>query len=218
MLTEVDALLRGTGRFRTGSGRVPWVMLGLLLCAGGLTYGGCMGSFAGRPLQILYSALKVPLLVCVTTAICLPSFFVINSLLGLRADFADACRGVFSAQATMAVTLLAQAPLVLFAYLSTDDYRFAVLVNGVYFAIATAAAQVTLNRHYSVLMRRNPSHGIARTAWVVLYVFVAIQCAWVMRPYIGDPSLEVRFFRAEAWSNAYVRVAETLWSFLTSRG
>lgn len=216
LLADMDALLRGTGPFRTGAGRVPWGRLALILVAGGMAYGACMGSFAGRPLQMLFAAVKVPLLVVAATAVCLPSFFVINSLLGLREDFADACRGVFSSQATLAATLLALTPLVLFSYVSSDDYRFAVLVNGAWFAIATAAAQATLHRHYDALIARNRLHRVARTAWVVLYVFVAIQCAWVLRPHIGDPSLEVRFFRADAWSNAYVRVAETLWAFLTA--
>ena len=50
-----------------------------------------MGTFGGlhgdRPLQLLYSALKVPLLLLVTFCLSLPSFFVLNTILGVRADF-----------------------------------------------------------------------------------------------------------------------------------
>jgi len=37
-------------------------------------------------------------------------------------------------------------------------------------------------------------------------VFVAIQLAWVLRPFIGDPSRPTTFFRETAWGNAYVKI------------
>ena len=62
-------------------------------------------------------------------------------------------------------------------------------------------------RHYRLLIARDRRHRSARTAWVVLYVFVAIQMAWVMRPFLGAAGLQVQFFRPDAWTNAYVAVA-----------
>ena len=49
---------------------------------------------------------------------------------------------------------------------------------------------------------------------MVLYVFVAIQLAWVLRPFIGSPNVPTRFFREDAWSNAYVVVLDTIWKTL----
>ena len=37
-------------------------------------------------------------------------------------------------------------------------------------------------------------------------MFVAIQMAWVLRPFIGSRDLPPQFFREEAWSNAYVQL------------
>ena len=56
---------------------------------------------------------------------------------------------------------------------------------------------------------------MGRFAWAALYVFVAIQLAWVLRPFVGSPTLPTRFFREEAWDNAYVVVAKKVWDFLT---
>ena len=54
-------------------------------------YGGVMGTYGGfggpRMWQVVYSAVKVPFLLFTTFVLSLPSFFVINTLLGLRADF-----------------------------------------------------------------------------------------------------------------------------------
>src|SRR5437763_12180172 len=91
-LRFVDRLLRGAADSRSAAGepaRGAWVGLAVL-AIGGAAYGGVMGAFGGfgtdRPLQILFSALKVPLLLAVTTALALPSFFVLNTLLGRRGD------------------------------------------------------------------------------------------------------------------------------------
>jgi hypothetical protein len=176
-----------------------------------------MGAWGLAPLQSLYSALKVPLLLFVATVVCLPSFFVLNTLLGLRADFAAACRGLFAAQATLAVVLASLAPLTVVAYGSSGDYRFAVLWNGFPFLLATLAGQATLARHYAPLIARDPRHRIARAAWLVLYVFVAIQLAWVLRPFVGAPRSATRFFREDAWSNAYLVLTKAIGDLLGGR-
>ena len=185
---------------------MPWSPLLTVLFLGGFAYGAAMGLFGVRALQALYSGLKVPLLLVVTSLVCLPNFFVVNTLFGLRDDFQSALRGVVAAQATMAVVLASLAPLTLWMYASTDDYNFAILMNGAFFLFAALFGQVTLARHYEPLSRRNPRHRYGKSAWLTLYVFVAIQLAWVMRPYVGDPNLPVAFFREDAWSNAYVAV------------
>lgn len=208
MLAHVDGLLRSTGRFAISAPRVPWGPLVALLVAGGFAYGAAMGMFGARALQALYSGLKVPLLLGVTSLVCLPNFFVVNTLLGLRDDFKFALRGVLAAQATMAVALAALAPLTLWVYASIRDYDFAILLNGLFFLVATLVGQVTLTRHYRPLVARDPRHRLGKGAWLTLYVFVAIQLAWVLRPFVGSPGLGVSFLRENAWSNAYVEVFE----------
>ena len=70
-------------------------------------------------------------------------------------------------------------PLTALAYVSSTDYNFAIAFNGVVFLIASVAGQVTLSRHYAPLIARNPRHRLGRRAWLVLYVFVAVQLAFV---------------------------------------
>ena len=90
----------------------------------------------------------------------------------------------------------------------------ATALNGLMFAVASVAGQITLRRHYRPLIERNPRHRLALAAWLVLYVFVAIQLAWVLRPFIGSPGLTTSFFREGAWSNAYVELTRTLFPLL----
>jgi len=215
MFQHVDGLLRSTGRFGIAVPRVPWGPLFGLLAASGFLYGAAMGLFGARALQSFYSALKVPLLLVVTSAVCLPNFFIVNTLLGLRDDFAYALRGILAAQATMGVVLAALAPITLWTYASSSNYDLAIFLNGLLFLVATLVGQVVLSRHYRPLIARNPRHRLGKAAWLTLYVFVAIQLAWVLRPFIGSPGLRVTFFREDAWSNAYVSLFGKVWSLFT---
>lgn len=208
LLTHVDGLLRGEGIY--ASGRTAWRRLLLIVVLAGAGYGAVMGSFGGRPLQALFAAVKVPVLVSVSTAVCVPNFFIVHVLLGLRDDFAAALRGIVSAQATFALTLVSLAPLTALGYLSSSDYGFARLLNGAMFLLGLSAAQITLARHYGPLIRRDPRHRRGLAAWFVLYAFVAVQLAWVLRPFIGDPDQPTRLFRESAWGNAYVEIFHIL--------
>ena len=151
------------------------------------------------------------MLLLVSFAICLPSFFVLNTVAGLRDDFAHVLRAVLATQACITVVLACLAPITAFFYLSITDYQQAILFNGVMFAAASVGAQAMVVRYYSPLIRRDPRHRKLRLAWFVLYIFVGIQMAWVLRPFIGHPELPVRFFREDAWGNAYVEVANLIW-------
>ncbi len=203
MLSKIDNLLRGDED-------IPWRAMAAIGFPTCFVYGSVMGFHDGRLLQSLYSGLKVPLLILVSTGICLPSFFILNTVLGLRDDFAAACRGVLSAQGGVAACLAGLAPLTAVGYLSSTDYTFALVLNGAMFALASLAGQVTIARHYRPLIARNARHRIGIGMWLVLYIFVAIQAAWVLRPFIGAPGLTTTFFRSTAWGNAYVKIFSAL--------
>lgn len=209
----LDEFLRGRGDFAVAArpaGRLKWLLAFVFVF--GFAYGAVMGSFsalaAGRYQQMLYAGLKVPVLLLVTFAICLPSFFVVNSVAGLRADFGEALRAVIAAQACVAVVLASLAPVTAMFYLSSSDYSLAVFFNGVMFAVASLSAQIVTRRYYGPLVERAPRHRLMLVAWLFFYVFVGIQMAWVLRPFIGDPNMPVAFFRGDAWGNAYVVITK----------
>jgi hypothetical protein len=188
-----------------------------LVC--GLSYGAVMGGFGGvsgeRLWQVVFSAVKVPLLLLVTFALSLPSFFVLNTLLGVRADFARALRALVATQAALTVVLLSLAPYTTVWYVSSAHYEAAILFNGLMFGVASFAGQWLLRGYYRPLIARNARHRVLLRVWLVIYVFVGVQMGWVLRPFIGQPDLPVQFFREEAWGNAYVTVARMVWRLVT---
>ncbi len=204
-----DEFLRGTGRFAADApvaGRLRW--LALFVVVFGFLYGAVMSSLtgfeAGRYHQMLYVGIKAPILLLVTFLLCLPSFFVINTVAGLRADFGQALRAVIATQACLTLVLASLAPVTAFFYCCAVNYDMAVLFNGVVFAVGSIMAQVVVKRYYGPLIRRAPMHRVMLYVWFFLYIFVGIQMGWVLRPFIGDPKVPVVFFRQEAWGNPYV--------------
>ena len=112
LLEQTEQLIRGPlqgglpGQGRTG----PLQLLGFtFLCAA--LYGAVLGSFGGvmgeHLLQVLISSVKVPLLLLATFVISLPSFFVMNTVLGVRSDFAVVFRALVSSQAGLTIVLAA---------------------------------------------------------------------------------------------------------------
>jgi hypothetical protein len=211
VLQPIDDMLRARGPQAPGAPSAPAGWLPVWIVGAALCYGAVMGAYGLRPLQMVYSSVKVPMLLAVSGLVCLPSMLVVNTVLGLRQDLGAVLRGLVLAQGTVCVSLAALAPVTVVAYLSLGEYGEAVLWNGAVFLAAALAGQVTLGRHYRRLIEANPRHRIARDAWLALYVFVAIQMGWVLRPFVGNPDQPTGFFREGAWSNAYVEIAGIVW-------
>jgi hypothetical protein len=212
LLRDAEEILRAGSAESSAlePGRARRAAIYFLACTG--AYGALMGTFGGlrgdRLLLVLYAALKVPLLLLVTGAVCMPSFFILNTLFGLRADFPRVLHALSRTQAGFAILLLSLAPYTLFWYASFADYNAAILFNTGIFGVASLAAQWMLRRLYQPLVAENPRHRILLYAWLGLFAFVGIQTAWILRPFIGSPDLPAQFFREEAWGNAYVALAE----------
>ncbi len=175
-----------------------------------------MGSYGGwgtdRWLQVLYSAFKVPLLLLVTFGLALPSFFVLNTLAGLRDDFGEVVRGLIVTQAGVTLVLASFAPFTTVWYLSFEGYQAAILFNAAMFGTASLAGQAMLYTFYRPLIAKQPRHRWLLGIWWTTYAFVGIQMGWVLRPFVGDPGSPVTFFRPGSWGNAYEVILELLWN------
>ncbi len=225
LFRRVDHLLRSGSHAAPAADRDDSLRIAhfLSLIVGfGMFYGGVMGTYGGlqdqRAWQVVYSSVKVPLLLLATFLLSLPSFFVLNTVLGLRNDFGRVTASLLATQAGLTIILASLAPVTAFWYVSGSAYQQAILFNGLMFGLASVSAQWLLRREYQPLIRRHRAHRWMLRTWIFIYVFVGIQMGWVLRPFIGNPGAPVQFFREDSWSNAYVVVAEMIWRVLSSRG
>ncbi len=184
-------------------------MCAALAAIGAAVAGMALGGASGEWRLAIYAAIKVPLLLAMATALCLPSFFVVNTILGLRDDFPAAVRALLAAQAVLGIGLAAQAPVSVFLSASIADPYALTLLDAVLFATATWAGHQVLTRHYRLLIARDARHRFALRGWLVLYAFAGVQMAWTLRPFRGTAGFAVQFLRPEALEqNAYVVLFE----------
>lgn len=210
-----DAFLRGSGQFEPGQvARSPMRALVaahlrmIVVC--GFLYGVVMGSFGGVTgdgwLRMLFSGIKTPALFMVTFLLCIPSFYVMNALTGVHRDFGMVLHALLGFQSAAAVALVSFAPVTWLVNVSTANYPLVVMWNGIMFAVASLTGFVMMRRIYAPLVLADPRHRLMQSIWIVQYVFVGIQMAWVLRPFIGSPTLPVTLWREGAWGNAYMEV------------
>lgn len=180
----------------------------------GMIHGGVMASFRlddpERWLLVLFGAIKTPMLIVCTTALCLPAFFVINTVLGLRREFALAARCILCGQAALTAALASLGPVVRFLYICGISHRWAILCNAMVFAVCTLAAHAITVRRYRPLIAKSRAHRFTLWFWLVSYAFVGTQLGWMCRPFIGTPGKPVTFLRDEPFSNAYVVIVKLI--------
>jgi len=80
--------------------------------------------------QMALSASKVPLLSTVTFLFCVPSFDVLNALVGLRDDFPETLEALLEFQFIASIVLPSLAPMTTLMNLTTVNYPFILLWMG----------------------------------------------------------------------------------------
>src|SRR5688572_23862739 len=118
-LESVDRLLRDrravlnsieSGRDLAGTARAMLITI----AAGAAMFGGAAGAYRGGA-QVAFAAIKMPLAVLLTAAICAPALTAINAALDRRADVRRDLALILTSLALGCLVLSAEAPLVLLA-------------------------------------------------------------------------------------------------------
>jgi hypothetical protein len=211
-LLQVDRVLRGEDEVGTPAQLIGrWLSTILVF---GFLYGAAMGSFQcfspQRSIQVVFAGVKVPLLLSITFSLCIPGFFVFNTLMGLRDDFGRVVRAIITAQMGMTILLSSLAPITILWNVGAENHTQTILFNAVMFGIALIGSQILLRRHYRPLITKDMRHRLLLTVWGGLYAFTGIQLAWVLRPFIASPDRPITFFREDSWGNAYMVVFQLI--------
>ena len=149
-------------------------------------YGATMGVYPGG-LQILYDAVKIPMLLLISLYVTTPSFYVLSSLFGGKQSFSQMVILLLSSLTVMSTVLLALVPINLFFILTTANstystYAFLVILNVIIFTLAGLFALVYLLRGF-LTMYPGISWTAAFFVGSIIFMFVGTQLAWVLRPY-----------------------------------
>ena len=161
-------------------------------------YGATAGAYSGVA-QAVSTAIKLPLLVLGTLAICFPGFFVVQVLVGSQLKLAQVLALVMGALALSAILLAAVIPVTVFFLFTGVNYYFLTLLHVLLVLGAGLIGMATLHEGLAFACEQRgvyPRKAMAiMQAWAVLFAFVGIQMAWNLQPFVGDRGGKFQLFR-----------------------
>ncbi len=190
--------------------------------------------------QLVATMVKVPLLFLMTLVITYPSLYVVSAMFDSKLRHTETLRLLLAAMAANLALLASLGPVTGFFTLSTDSYPFMVVLNVAFFAVAGFVGLGFLRKALRAVFEtetyttppessdpENPQHvplRIRRTQaasmrvfsfWILIYGVVGAQMGWVLRPFIGTPTLPFEWFRAERESNFFEALLQALGKLLS---
>jgi len=224
-LHEISVLLRGepepiaawTGQWKAQ--RLALHVVTIVVGAG--LYGAAMGWWRD-PQQALYVAIKFPLIILLTTIGNGLLNAMLAPLLGLNVPLRQSFQAILVSFAITATILGAFSPLIAFLVWNAPPMSLEAgsgttysIIKLVHVAVITFAGTMGNTRLFQLLVRLGGNRLAARRvllAWLAGNLFLGSQLSWILRPFIGSPSLPVQFFRTTALhGNFYENVFQSLW-------
>jgi hypothetical protein len=191
-----DELLRSpkqsADRAVMGRDLEPLVLAALVAILVGSGIFGCVLATSRGGMQLLFSAMKLPLALVATLVLVVPAFYALAASLGRPLSLRSAIGLVLAGTARAALVLVAFTPVVWLALDAGVGYHKGVLLASACYAVSTLAA-LRLILH---------GMGADLRALVILACFASVmapvgaQTAWMLRPFFGRPAqAHVPFFR-----------------------
>lgn len=182
-------------------------------------YGAIIGS-QHSALQAVSSAVKLPMLFLLTTAICMPTLFIFSSFFGSRRSLLQTFVLLSIGSTIIGLALVGFAPITLFFIVTTRSYQFFKILNVAFFAVSGLLGVLFFNRMYVQLSEEGAAAQHSRRMflrfWLLLFAFVGTQLAWTLRPFFGAPGLPFEIVR-EIGGNFYTDVFQSLGHLLGKR-
>jgi hypothetical protein len=186
---------------------------------------GCFGATIGwwrAPTQALYTAIKLPLILLLTTLGNALWNGMLAPLLGLNLTFRQTALAILMSFAIASAILGAFSPVMFFLVWNVPPsstagpvdwtaYRLILVTQAAAIAFAGVAANLRLGQ---LLRHVSGRPAIARhvlLAWLAGNLFLGSQFAWVLRPFIGSPGLPLEFLRPDPFASNFY---EALWGAL----
>jgi len=208
-LQQIPTLLRGEAApIQSWIAKWSAARLGLyvaVILAGTAMFGAAVGSWRD-PVQGIYTAIKFPLIVLLTTLGNGLLNGMLAPLLGTNISFRQSLVAILMSFTIAALVLGACSPLICFIIWNTPvlsaktassatTHSFILLTVVTVIALAGIAANVRL---LQLLRQLNGSRSNARRtlfAWLAGNLLLGSQVSWILRPFIGSPSLPIQFLR-----------------------
>jgi len=173
-------------------------------------YGAAVGSWRD-PQQAVYTAFKFPLIILLTMLGNGLLNGMLAPLLGLDASFRQSLQAILMSFVIVGAILGSFSPV--FFFLIWNAPPMTARLTGVYYFIqladvlVVAFAGVAANLRLAQLLRRLSGNvNVSRRvlcAWLAGNLLLGSQLGWILRPFIGSPTLPVEFLRKNAFDGNF---------------
>jgi hypothetical protein len=162
----------------------------VMILAGSAVFGAAIGSHHSG-LQILYAAIKLPLVVLLTAAVCTPVLTALNVALARPASLPRDLLLVLGSLARASLVLAALAPLPLMAALLGVSYHTMILL-----VVACCSVAGVLGLALFVRGMWNHTRGVVFTMLALLLIvsLTGTQMTWSLRPFVLRPCAKQAVF------------------------
>lgn len=176
------------------------ILIKLIMLLGFFTffYGVVMGSYHS-PLQAIVAGIKLFLLFGMVLVICFPAFFIIQFILGSSLRVSQILAIIVSGFVLMSAIMISFTPIIIFFMMISSNYYFLQILHIVIFVLSGFFGMKSINDalQYSCESKNiYPRTGVTVFRfWIVILIFVGIQMAWNLRPFLGDYQKPFKLFR-----------------------
>jgi hypothetical protein len=168
------------------------VLLAAITVGAGI-FGAVVGAHRGG-LQVVWCAVKVPLILVLTLVVCTPAFVALARAAGLSLGARGVITLSLASCARFALVLLGLAPIVWLAQGWSMGYHRVILAVVAVCAVAGVAA---VRLTYRGLARAGAAGARVAVAVVTIFALVGAQTSWILRPFVVRPrTAHVPFVRA----------------------
>ena len=218
VVQDISLLCRGEpskleGWLRTGRGRL--VVSVACILVGGAIYGFTIGILRS-PLQATYTAIKFPILIFITVLCNGMLNGMLAMLLGIRLNLLESVRAILMSYAIASIVLASLGPVFFFHLWNWspsdqgNGFFYWKLFHIAMIALAGTIGNVRLWQLLKQVAGRVKA-GAVLFSWLVANLFLGCQLSWIMRPFFGNPNIEVSFLRSDALDRSFY---EDVWMIM----
>ncbi len=156
-------------------------------------YGASMGVFPGG-VQVIYDAVKIPLLLLVTLYVTVPTYYIFDALFGGKLSLRQILAILLTGFGLMALILIALLPVNLFFILTTgantgsSAYAFIILLNLAIYTVAGLGALTFIIDGYRAT-HEGVEWKLGFLMSSLVLILVGTQMSWILRPYFNSDAV-----------------------------
>lgn len=155
----------------------------LLVVVGGVAFGAALGMYRGGA-QVALAAIKIPAATLLALAVCGPGFAALAAAFGRRWTLRETLSLALAAGGRSSLVLFALSPALWLAIDLGAGYHFVRIAAAGAYGLAGLSGLMLILRG----LGDAPGRAALALGFVSLFLVVGAHSAWLLRPYLGDPS------------------------------